>query len=312
MRLKLWQLLLLSAALLILALMFIHRPTPATKKSDVFPGRSAARKQMPALKKPPARVVKSVENVANEAKVTETDDLTEDEKKLSEWYRRSCSAISYDENGDEVERRFDHGCDGTFDECWIKQVDESGNEITYFDKNCDGTTDSCNIIVEDDHGNPLRHITDEKCDGSDDHTICMSYTYDADGLKISSRSDFSCDGKILYCTSFEYDENGFEISNRSDEGCDEKADNCFSRENDADGHMALRKWDKGCDGTPDECISYDNNEFGKPTLIKRDEGCDLKPDNCDYYIYDADGFLLETRGDPGCRNLAEWEKAGRP
>lgn len=335
MKVKLWHLFLIFIALLALALLLVFKSPFRSKAPEASPSPITARSKMPTLKKPPARVVKFQNTM-----VEPETEASAEEKKMLESRLRHCSTISYDENDRELERRRDQGCDGVFEECSLMDYTEAGEKIQYIDIGCDDVVEQCYIIREDEHGNQLRFVADQDCDGSEDKLICTAYTYDAAGRttsiltdndcdgredyavctsftddaagrQISKRTDFNCDGNFESCDSFEYDASGLKSRLKLDSNCDGEIENCVSREFDAEGRITSYAWDGNCDGELSSCVSYAYSKSGEQTLLMFDNDGNGKPDNCVYNIYDNNDFLLETREDPGCRNLAEWQKDGK-
>ncbi len=131
MRIKLSHVLMAGITLIVLAVFFFYKKTSVAPEVPAAPIPGVHRKStMPTLKGKPARIMKSVEKEAGESEEPNPEEIA----KQLEWHMRSCSTISYDENGDELERQTDNGCDGVLDRYTIYETDESGSKIYYDDK----------------------------------------------------------------------------------------------------------------------------------------------------------------------------------
>ena len=188
-----------------------------------------------------------------------------------------CYAYSYDEFGNEIEKKSGETCDGPWAYCQVSVFDEEGVQTeTYQDQDCDG-------------------IPDKNC-------RVYEITTDADGVIDMSQSfDSECDGEIEFCSSTVATQDWYVLASSHDDGCDGLVESCYRRVFDADGDLLYGEHEEPCGAEPSICAeAFTLDVNGQVTTRKTDGNCDGEPEECETFVYDDEGRVVEFVLDEDC------------
>ncbi len=243
---KRWKLPLAALILVLVGLVVLffsrHRPEP-----DI--GKPIARAARPKLTRPVRP------NAPRSERAKKINAKTDTGARAAGGRSHSClKRETYDEAARTLRREFDKNCDGTDLYCTVDELNDYGEPIrkTSYQR-CGNTPSYCTTLEHDEYGEAIASHIDQDCDGR--HVECSTGKYNDHGDIVESIIDKGCkgnsdgEGDQDYCFSYSYDEDGMIVSSAQGK-CGEEPTLCTSYEYDLAAGVRRETWDSDCDGTP--------------------------------------------------------------
>lgn len=190
-----------------------------------------------------------------------------------------------------VREETDSNADGAIDLLVSQEFDGDGNLILRaVDGDLDGVPDSELVFEYDSDGDRTsstlvaRTIRDER----------TTYTRDADGNEIGSRTDFDNDGTVDTTTDTEYDASGNPLRSLYDDDGDGTADAIVTYQYDSAGNEILREEDNDGDGITDRIVTQEFDPSGRLIRSVLDENPLIAAAAVTTFEYNTVGNLIRT------------------